>query len=313
MVYAVTGNNHEYYLTIVEEGTLTRAAEKLYVSQSSLSQYLKRLENKLGVMLFDRNTSPLKLTYAGKRYYEHVRQMVQMDENLRRELQDIRQENSGHLRVGLALWRGSCLLPEVFPLFHERYPGIHIDLTEGSSDRLEAALVGDKIDLAIMSLPHSLDYSSFTCTTLFEEHILLAVPEQNPYVQELLKTCSYRRGYPVAPFSIFEHLPLIMTKPGQNSTREVNHLLGKNHVEPHVLLETGNLTTAINIVAQGVGCVFVPEGGISVNQHPGKLVYMAMDTPNHAWTLAAVYRKNVYLSRLAQLFVDTLLEVYSGR
>ena len=62
----------DYFITIAETGNLTKAAENLYVSQPSLSQYLKRLENSLGAELFDRNSSPLRLTYAGEKYYAYA-------------------------------------------------------------------------------------------------------------------------------------------------------------------------------------------------------------------------------------------------
>ena len=152
-------HNYEYFVAIVDEGSLTKAAEHLYVSQPSLSQYLKRLEANLGVELFDRSASPLRLTYTGERYYQYVLQMMKLDENIRREFQDIKNQTSGRLRLGVALWRGACLLPDVFPSFHRQYPDIHIELTEGRSVQLESALMNDKIDLAVMNLPRTLDYS----------------------------------------------------------------------------------------------------------------------------------------------------------
>ena len=75
--------NYEYFVTIVETGSLTKAAEKLYISQPSLSQYLKRLENSLGIDLFDRGTLPLRLTFAGERYYQYVLQIMKLEENFR--------------------------------------------------------------------------------------------------------------------------------------------------------------------------------------------------------------------------------------
>ena len=132
-------HNYEYFVAIVDEGSLTKAAEHLYVSQPSLSQYLKRLEANLGVELFDRSASPLRLTYTGERYYQYVLQMMKLDENIRREFQDIKNQTSGRLRLGVALWRGACLLPDVFPSFHRQYPDIHIELTEGRSVQLESA------------------------------------------------------------------------------------------------------------------------------------------------------------------------------
>lgn len=298
--------NCEYFIAIVECGSLTKAAEKLYISQPSLSQYLKRLETNLGVELFDHSTSPLRLTFTGERYYQYVLQLMKLDENIRKEFQDIKNEEHGRLRLGIALWRGACLLPDVFPYFHERYPGIHIELTESSSSQLENALINDKIDLAVMNLPHNLNYNKLTCETVFEEPILLAAPSGHPYILELLKDCRYQGEYPLAPLDIVTKIPLIITKPGQNLTHEINYVLGKNNVEPDILLETGNLTTAINLTATGIACAFVPGEGAKVCKHPGKVTYFALDVPELKWPLAVVYRKDSYLPRLSRLFIDTL-------
>ena len=283
-------HNYEYFVAIVDEGSLTKAAEHLYVSQPSLSQYLKRLEANLGVELFDRSASPLRLTYTGERYYQYVLQMMKLDENIRREF----------------LWRGACLLPDVFPSFHRQYPDIHIELTEGRSVQLESALMNDKIDLAVMNLPRTLDYSKLVSEVVCEERILIAAPTQHPYVQNLLADCPTLGGYPVASLELVTHIPLILTKPGQNLTHEVKHALGKSHIEPDLLMETANLTTAINLTAQGIACAFVPEEGAKVCQHPGAVTYFAVDSPDLVWDLAAVYRKDTYLTRLSQLFIDVM-------
>ena len=303
--------NPEYFLTIVEEGTLTRAAQRLYVSQSSLSQYLKRLEKNLGVDLFDHGTSPLRLTYAGKRFYEHVRQMMKQDENLRRELRDLSDELSGVVRLGVALWRGASLLPDVFPSYHEKYPNVRLQLEEGPGSQMTQALENDRIDFAVMNLPHTLDYTRFVCRTLCEERFLVAMPEHHPLVQETLKNAKTFRGNPVVPFEVLEKMPWISSMPGMHSTVEVSHLLGKHQIRPDVLLSTANLTTGINLVAKGMGYCFIPERGASVCQRPGKVRYFEADAPGHAWTLAAVYRRDVYLSRAAQLFIEEAAEVYS--
>ena len=302
--------NYEYFVSIVEAGSLTKAAERLYVSQPSLSQYLKRLETNLGVELFDRSTSPLRLTYTGERYYQYVLQLMKLDENVRREFQDIQNQISGRLRIGVALWRGACLLPDVFPIFHQQYPDIHIELTEGRSVQLESALMNDKIDLAVMNLPRTLDYNKLTCEIICEERILLAAPTRHPYVHDLLAYCSSSEGYPLAPLELLEHIPLILTKPGQNLTHEVRHMLGKNHIEPNILLETGNLTTAINLTAQGIACTFVPEEGAKVCQHPGAVTYFVTNSSDLVWDLAAVYRKDTYLTHLSRLFIEVMKQQF---
>ncbi len=302
-------HNYEYFITIAEVGSLTKAAQLLYTTQPALSQYLKRLEKNLGVELFDRSTSPLRLTYTGERYFQYLMQMKNLDDNMRKEFQDIKSEVSGRLRLGITLWRGACLLPKIYPEFHRRYPMIQIELFEGRASQLEKALLNDNIDLAVMNLPHSMNYQKFTCEAIADEPILVAAPTEHPYVQELLKQDSQKNKYPVASIELLTKLPLILTKPGQNLTYEVQRILAKNQIEPEVLFETGNLTTAINLVARGTACTLVPGEGAGVCEHPGKVTYLMLDDPGASWDLGVVYQKNSYLPKVSQLFIATLREL----
>lgn len=172
--------NLDYFLTIVETGNLTKAAEKLFVSQPSLSQYLKRLEKNLGAELFDRTASPLRLTYSGERYYQYAIQSKKLNENIRRELADISSSQSGLLRLGVALWRGAVLLPDIYPEFHAKYPGICIELFEGRSSQLQSALLNDNIDLAVMNLPRGTNYQKFSIEIFHEEKILWLLLQATP-------------------------------------------------------------------------------------------------------------------------------------
>lgn len=298
--------NYEYFLTIADSGSLTKAAEQLYVSQPSLSQYLKRLERSLEVELFDHKASPLKLTYTGERYYNYVKKVKQLDENVQKEFRDIQEQSGGLLRLGVAFWRGACLLPDIFPTFHKAYPGIHLELLEGRASQLESALMNDKIDIAVLNLPHTLHYDKLSYEILCQERILLAAPTQHPYIQSLLQDCRLLGGRPVAPLDVLNHMPLILTKPGQNLTHAITYALNRHQLEPDILLETGNLTTAINLAAQGMGCAFVPEEGAKVCLHPGQVTYFTVDSPDLVWELGAVYRKDIYLSKIARLFIQSV-------
>ena len=101
-----------YIRTIVREGSISAAARKLFVSQPSLSQMVRQVEAEYGVALFDRSVSPLRLTFAGERYLEAANQILTANERMENELTEIRQENSGLLRLGLSVQRGMQVLPE---------------------------------------------------------------------------------------------------------------------------------------------------------------------------------------------------------
>lgn len=306
-------HNPKYFITIVECGSLTKAAEKLFVSQPSLSKYVKRLENNLGIELFDRTSSPLRMTFAGERYYKYILNMQRLNQDLQKEFQDIKKDLRGRIRLGVALWRGACLLPDVFPEFHKKYPNIEIELFEGRSNQLESALLNDNIDMAVMNLPRVMNYTKLSCETIFEEPILLAASTEHPVIQELLKNCEYKGKYPVAPVEILSQLPILMTKPGQNLTIQINYFLAKNQIEVNTLMTTSNLTTAINLVSKGMGATFVPGEGASVCSRPGKVTYFLIDSPDMTWPLAIVYRKEGYLPELSRIFKSELKEVLEGQ
>ena len=299
----------EYFAAIVEAGSLTRASELLYVSQPYLSQYLKRLEANLGVELFNHRTSPLRLTWFGEQYYQYICQMLRISEALRREFHDAQNFESGRLRLGLALWRGSCLLPDVFPVFHKRYPKIRLELTEGRSSQLETALLNDKLDIAVMNLPLTLSYHKLACETIFEERILLAVPTGSSYETDMQKDCRYLDGFPCVPLDFLRQIPLILTKPGQNFTHAISYALGKNNIEPNILLETANLTTAINLAAAGIASTFIPAEGAKAGNRDHKLAYFIVDLPEMIQPVSVVYPKTACLTRLSKLFIETLKEV----
>lgn len=303
--------NLNYFLVIAEEGSVTKAAARLYVSQPSLSQYLRRLEKSLGVELFDHSASPLKLTYAGKLYYAHVQEMQQKEENILKEIQDIQLGKRGRIRMGVAIWRGACLLPEVFPEFNRRYPEISLDLTEDKSQVLLKDVLDDKLDFAIVSIAAGANYDKVAVEVIKNEQILLAVPTEHSYVRSMLKhPLAVTDGFPTVPVSIVNELPIIMSKPGQSITVQVKAFLAAHQLEPRVLLETANLTTAINLVASGMGAVFVPAEGAHICKREGRVTYFAIDDPQHLhWDLAVVYKKDAYISRISRLFIDFIKEM----
>ena len=101
-----------------------------------------------------------------------------------------------------------------------------------------------------------------------------------------------------------------MLKPGQNLTYEVNRILELNHAKYDVLMDTGNLTTAINLVSQQVACTFVPEEGANICLHPDTVIYFEIEsTIECVWDLAVVYRKDSYLNQICRLFISELKNI----
>ena len=116
-----TSQQIEYVLTLAEEKSFSKAAQKLYVTQPSLSQFIKNLEKELRVPIFDRSTSPIRLTPAGEAFVNAARKIKAIEDELNQQIADLTNLNTGDLRIGTSPFRASCLLPKSIAKFQELY------------------------------------------------------------------------------------------------------------------------------------------------------------------------------------------------
>ncbi|MCI8657682.1 MAG: LysR family transcriptional regulator [Oscillospiraceae bacterium] len=137
---------------IAREGGVTAAARKLYVSQPALSQMLRQVETELGMPLFDRSVSPFRLTFAGEKYLEAADIILAAHRRLENQLQEIREENSGRLRLGISVQRAGQVLPLALPWFAMQYPHVSLELTERGSAHLEELVSRGEVDLALAAI-----------------------------------------------------------------------------------------------------------------------------------------------------------------
>ena len=138
----------EYFLAAAEEMNITRAAERLFISQQALSSHLKRLEEEYGVPLFERRPS-LRLTMFGEQMAFYGRQIIQAEANMRGAFSDISKNHRGTLRLGISRLRGKTFFPVIWDFYHASHPNISIELIHGNSKTFEDLLQSGKIDLYI--------------------------------------------------------------------------------------------------------------------------------------------------------------------
>ena len=151
----------EYFAVLAQERNFTRAAERLHITQQSLSSHIAGMEKELGSQLLVRRV-PLELTYAGEVMLRYATGFQKFHNDMQREFCDISQKQKGILRVGAASTRGQMILPKTIALFQESYPNISVELTEGSNGALHQKLLKGTIDLAIAEFPDNLPGISLT-------------------------------------------------------------------------------------------------------------------------------------------------------
>ena len=298
--------NPEYFLTIVKERSISKAADRLYLSQPYLSQYLAKLEGSLGVVLLDRSHSPLKLTPAGELFHAYLERQGFLDRQLVSDLRDLHDRKRPVLHIGVSPWRGSTLLPDILPLFEEQYPDVQVVLHEAPVPELGALAAANVIDFCVMQPPG--DLTELTYEPVMRERVFLVGHRDHPLLQGLDST--YERPVPFPNLRLLERERIIMLPPEWRLSKLLYNTFSVHSVEPQNILVTTNTTTAINLAAEKMGFAFLQESGVPRTPYLDRLACFTIGEPPLLCPLAVVYKKNGFLSPAARTFIDLIRKFY---
>jgi LysR family hydrogen peroxide-inducible transcriptional activator len=290
----------QYALQISIDKNFSRAAEKLHIAQPSLSQQLSKLEKEIGVLLFQRTTNSVEVTYAGSLFVEKAQTILDMVEQIKREMADISQMRKGKLVVGSLPITGAHVLPMVLPVFQARYPEIEIMLMEETSANLEHMTASGQIDISLLSLP--LQDETLTYEPLIEEEIVLAIPPQHELARE---TVGQTHTVDIAEL---RDEPFIALKKGQGFRKIALDLCEHAGFTPTIVFESSNIETVQSLVAAGMGIAFVPHMVSRGGWSQLAPVYLSLSN-RPTRTLVIAYRKGRYLSKAVEAFMTTFREV----
>ncbi len=182
------------FRTVIQEGTFSRAADKLHYAQSTVTNQIQRLEKELGFQLFRRGWDA-ELTEAGKLYAAEVDSLIAHWQYVRDQAQQLQQEERGWLRIGMIESACATLLPAVMQRFTQHKPHIQYELTIGNTDALTKLLLEHRMELAISGEPSTLEGLHFE--PLYEERIVFIVHQHHPLAQKSSLTSDDLQQYPL--------------------------------------------------------------------------------------------------------------------
>ncbi|CUH96761.1 hypothetical protein P22_2872 [Propionispora sp. 2/2-37] len=295
----------QYMLKVAEEGSFSKAAQKLYISQPSLSQCIQRIEQQIGLSLFDRSTIPLRLTYAGEVFVENARRMLNLDRQFQSQMQEIIDFKKGRLTIGIASIRGSVLFPHILPLFCRKFPGIEVIHKDGTFAELEDFTLKGVTDLSLINLP--LNRPHLISEPLFTENIVLITPRSHP----LNKLDITRPPWPQIHFADLREEPFLLLNKGRKLRDLADQLFINSGFNPRIVFESGNYETILPLVKAGLGITFGSDG-LAKFRYPDQLAFFTLDSPLPSRTMSAVYCKERHLSRAAHEFIALTKEVLSA-
>lgn len=296
----------QYITTIADCGSVTAAARKLFISQPSLSTIVSRIEQDIGVKLFDRRTSPLTLTYAGEKYVETARRILLLNDNLRRELVDIGLGEKGRITFGIPSERTGYMLPRVMPEFKRMFPQVEVHIVEAMSEELFAALSRDEINFFIV--PHGgRDIPpELTCELVYREPLDLVVAPGSVSEEDFANPEKKR----VSP-AFLQRQPFILIKRGHSIRQKTDALLRDLGVVPDISIEVSSCISAVQLADSGLGITIVPHRALESLGGAGRFCCLAYTEEPVLWDVNIVYKKDAYLDRAERCFIDLMKKVFT--
>ncbi len=246
----------KYFLTLAKERNFTKAAERLYITQQTLSAHIAALEKETGGPLFLRHV-PLELTGAGEVFYRYARLFAENETNLERELSEAHRNLSGTLRIGVAPARGKLLLPSVIDKYRRKFPHIRIRLIEDANDILARKLEERELDLAIIRMNRKA--AGMERIPFYEEEIVLLAPEElltRMYGKKKQKRISEAESGKKGWLENFRDCPVLLNGRMDIVGGVVRSLYKNAGFEPQVAVESENLETLLALCVKGDGLLF---------------------------------------------------------
>ncbi len=296
-------DEHEwkYVLQASNEGTFSAAAKRLFVSQPSLSQSIKKIEGEIGLPLFDRSQTPLQLTAAGEIYVRKAREMQRIYHELIQETADLTGLKTGTLTIGSSRTRSSCYLTQPIIEFHRRYPGIRLMVKEHSVSELKEAILTGEVDFALVYEPLE---SVFERIPLLAERTLLALPATHPFAQK------YKLGpdgvYPTISFARMHGQPFIRLQESRRMARIFTDLCAETQCTPEVVFEANSIVDAAELCAAGMGATLVTDMVVHNCHWRQDPCFFRLEEEVPERYLVAAYVKNKHLSQAARKFIELL-------
>ncbi len=281
-----------YFRTIVDEGNITKAAEKLHMAQPPLSNSLKLLEEELGVKLLERNTRKLQVTDAGRILYRRCDQMLELMDTTIKELRDLNEGLEGTLSIGIISACSNTILPSKIHAFNLKYPKINFDIRETGSDNIIELLERGVIEIGIIRSPYNLETFE---SILLPDEPMVAVAKDN-YLNHINTESILLTELADKPLLIHRRYE-----------RMILETCRKAGFEPRILGKIEDTSSILLWAYTGIGVAIIPKDWINLVPNTN-LKYKEINEPSLITRTAILWMKDRHLSRVARNFIKTFSE-----
>lgn len=284
-----------YLLTVADEANFTRAADKLFISQSALSQQIQALEQDVGTVLVNRSRRGITLTDAGQILYHHAQRVIHEIEEAVITINEMNGLTRGELSIGVVQTVNDYLMPSVVTDFTARYPSVKLSIAELSADDIELGLESAQLNVGIGFTPPT--NTAVQAQPLFDESLVLVVRDDHPLA-----------GQASIPVNELDNLPMIMLSQSFCTRRLWEDNARLAGAQPHITLELNTVSSILSAVLKTGMATILPHLTL-IEARSSKLVEVQLTDPRPSREVGVLWHSNHYVCSASQAFIEIVKQV----
>ncbi|MCF6767338.1 LysR substrate-binding domain-containing protein [Thiotrichales bacterium 19S11-10] len=286
----------EYIIAVSEHKSFIKAAEACYVSQPALSMQIKKLEDQLGVIIFERQHKQVLVTDAGKIILEKSKEIIQSVNDLTLLAKSLNEPLSGILKMGLFPTISQYILPDLLSLMQKKLPNLKLHPIEEKTPQIEAMLQSGQIDCAILAAP--IDTKLFHFVSLFKDALYVALPKGHRLAKE--KRISIDQ--------LVEE-PLLLLEDGHCLRTQTLAFCAQSDYPLNLERSATSLESLRHMVIASLGITVIPEIAIRFAPYQSKdIIYVPFEKPEPYREIGLVFRKSYSNQQLEETLTQLLIE-----
>lgn len=295
-------NHLAIFRAVAEEGSVSRGAQRLRISQPAVSKQIRELEKSLGVALFHRLSTGVQLTEAGELLAGYARRLFAIEARAERALAELKALERGRLRIGASTTIGAYLLPEVCARFQREYSGLELHVEIGNTRETQRRLLDNEVDVAFTEGLKSgvAGAPDLQASVFHQDEIVAIVPPRHKLWRKA------QRG-PLSPEEFCKE-PLVLREEGSGTRAVVEQALGERGVEWEGSLSLGSTEAIKRAVAAGIGVAFVSRLTLATELRAKTLKIVPLAGFKIERPLHRLRRRGDYEGRAVREFVRMLRE-----
>ncbi|MEX6357262.1 DNA-binding transcriptional LysR family regulator [Staphylococcus cohnii] len=283
----------QYFVEVVKQKSMTKAAASLFITQPTISNTIKLLEEELEVILFSRYKNQIYLTDAGEAFFFQCKEMLKMYDNIPNELSNLLELKTGRLKIGIPTIINIRILINLISQFHEMYPNITFQLFENGSKKIENDIYYGDLDMGITVLPTN--NKNFNTFSFLEEKLKLVVHKNHKLSKR--KTVNIE-DLKEQKFILFNS-DFYLNDKIKNTCRDYGF-------NPNMIFETTQWSFIEEMLLNNLGICILPEGILELLDNNLKAI--DINEPSMKWELAIIWRKDIIVDSLTKNWIKFLQE-----